>query len=181
MKLTLVGPVLACLLAACGGSTAEKPKAASPHADAESAPLAAGAPRAESAKATGSPTTASVVVDPEIARACGIAESDAHFDYDSSRVRPEDTRTLDAIARCFSAGPLKGRRLQLVGHADPRGDADYNFTLGQLRADSIASFLNTKGVAKDRESTTSRGSMDASGSDDTGWARDRRVDLRLAR
>jgi outer membrane protein OmpA-like peptidoglycan-associated protein len=91
---------------------------------------------------------------------------------------PPTPKTADNVT-CFTSGPLKGRTLKLVGHADPRGDSDYNMTLGQSRADSVAGYMRSKGMDKAKTESTSRGAMDATGSDDPSWARDRRVDLML--
>jgi peptidoglycan-associated lipoprotein len=66
-----------------------------------------------------------------------------------------------------------------VGHADPRGGSDYNMTLGQSRADSVAMYLVKKGMDKSKAESSSRGAMDATGSDEPTWARDRRVDMML--
>ena len=76
---------------------------------------------------------------------------------------------------------MSGRKLHLVGHADPRGSADYNVTLGQSRADAVASYLDTHGMSSDKTKATSRGAMDATGQNETGWAHDRRVDVLLAK
>jgi peptidoglycan-associated lipoprotein len=125
------------------------------------------------------PGKAAVNIDPAIQKACGISADAAHFDFDSSRVRADDDRTLQAVAVCFASGPLKGRRLNLVGHADPRGDSEYNVVLGQARADAVMRHVQAKGLGASQTSSTSRGAMDATGTDDAGWARDRRVDLML--
>jgi peptidoglycan-associated lipoprotein len=84
---------------------------------------------------------------------------------------------LDQVTACFSTGPLKGRTLKLVGHADPRGGSDYNMTLGQSRADSVAGYMLGHGMDRSKTESTSRGAIDATGTDEPTWARDRRVDL----
>jgi peptidoglycan-associated lipoprotein len=167
------------LVAACG-SDPPKPQTAN---NALTAPPGATAAPDKSPSSANSknddPGKAAVTIDPAIVKACGISADAAHFDYDSSRVRAEDDRTLGTVATCFTSGPLKGRQLRLVGHADPRGDSEYNIVLGQARADAISRYLNTKGLSKAQTASTSRGAMDATGTDDAGWFRDRRVDLML--
>jgi peptidoglycan-associated lipoprotein len=69
--------------------------------------------------------------------------------------------------------------MNLVGRADPRGTPEYNMTLGQHRADAVVKRLASKGVAKSMMESTSRGAMDAVGTDEPSWARDRRVDILL--
>lgn len=125
------------------------------------------------------PTASSISIDDAILKACGIAAPKAHFAFDSANVQSQDTSTLDQVARCFISGPLKGRTLKLVGHADPRGETEYNFVLGNSRADAVGGFMRSKGMDNGKIATTSRGELDASGVDEPGWARDRRVDLLL--
>jgi peptidoglycan-associated lipoprotein len=127
-----------------------------------------------------SPTASAVRISPEITTACGINDPDAYFAFDSAHVRPDDAKVLGQLVTCFSTGPLKGRTMKLVGHADPRGSSDYNMTLGQSRADSVAGYLTSRGMDKAKTESTTRGSMDATGYDEPGWARDRRVDIVLA-
>ena len=70
--------------------------------------------------------------------------------------------------------------MQLVGHTDPRGTDEYNLGLGTRRAESVRTYLQRLGVPATRLGPTTRGELDASGSDEAGWQRDRRVDLQLA-
>jgi len=126
-----------------------------------------------------SPTASSISIDDAILKACGIASPKAHFAFDSANVQSQDTTTLEQVARCFISGPLKGRTLKLIGHADPRGETEYNFVLGNSRADAVGGFLRSKGMDNGKIATTSRGELDATGGDEPGWARDRRVDLLL--
>jgi peptidoglycan-associated lipoprotein len=130
-------------------------------------------------KAPDSPTASAVRISDEIVRACGISAPNAYFAFDSDHVRADDARVLEQVATCFSTGPLKGRTLKLVGHADPRGGSEYNDTLGQKRADSVKDYILGKGMDKSKAESTSRGAMDATGTDEPSWARDRRVDVML--
>jgi peptidoglycan-associated lipoprotein len=70
--------------------------------------------------------------------------------------------------------------MKLVGHADPRGEVEYNFGLGQERAGSVAEFLKERGVPSSRMVTSSRGEIEATGTEEMSWARDRRVQILLA-
>jgi peptidoglycan-associated lipoprotein len=80
----------------------------------------------------------------------------------------------------MTTGPLAGKTVELVGRADPRGEEEYNMTLGERRAESVVHYLTQLGVAESRLPVTSRGALDAQGHDEATWAVDRRVDLRLA-
>jgi peptidoglycan-associated lipoprotein len=179
MKIRFVGALGAATLGfawlGCGG---EPPPAKAPTT---AAPVPA--PTAEArlpVQPPASPTVSAVHISEEIAKTCGIGEPDAYFAFDSANVRPDDKRVLDLVITCFSTGPLKGRTLRLVGHADPRGESGYNMTLGQSRADAVSHYIVDRGLDRSKAESTSRGAMDAVGSDEPTWAHDRRVDLLLA-
>jgi peptidoglycan-associated lipoprotein len=130
-------------------------------------------------KDTATPTSGSVHIEDKITKACGDLPT-ANFAFDSADVTGDAAAALDALARCFVTGPLKGKGMKLVGHADPRGETEYNFGLGQRRAGSVAGFLSKKGLEQARMATSSKGELEASGVDESGWQRDRKVDILLA-
>jgi peptidoglycan-associated lipoprotein len=121
---------------------------------------------------------APVRIDDKIAKMCSLPSS--HFDFDSAQVSDAARGMLDALADCFVGGPAKGKGMRIVGHADPRGETEYNFALGQRRAGAVASYLMKKGLGEDRIATSSRGEIEATGTDEAGWARDRKVEVFLA-
>ena len=127
-----------------------------------------------------SATMSQIAISEDIRAACGISDGDAYFAFDSAQVRSQDRSTLDKLAKCFETGPLQGREMLLVGHADPRGTADYNMVLGDYRAQSVRHFLSTLGLKASRMEISSRGEMDAKGYNEATWAFDRRVDVKLA-
>jgi peptidoglycan-associated lipoprotein len=171
----LFAVALAMLPLACGGETPAPQAPAPPKPVAEAPPPATRLP----AQAPDSPTASAVRISQEITTVCGISDPDAYFAFDSANVRPDDARVLGSLISCFTTGPLKGKTMKLVGHADPRGGSDYNMTLGQSRADSVAGYLTGKGMGKSKTESTTRGAMDATGNDEPSWARDRRVDIML--
>ena len=126
-----------------------------------------------------------VSVDDDIVKACNLKfeniEDAPKFDYDSESLTQGEKNVLEAIAKCLTTGPLKGRTVDLVGRADPRGETEYNMTLGAKRARSVHSFLGGLGVPGDKLRDTSRGELDAIGKDEEGWRKDRRVDVRLTK
>jgi peptidoglycan-associated lipoprotein len=132
-------------------------------------------------KAGDVPTQSNINISDEIRKACGITDAEAFFSYDSANVRPQDKVVLKKLADCFMTGPLKGRELRLVGHADPRGEEEYNMVLGGRRADNVKSAIATEGMTAEKIATTSRGKLDATGTDEASWAKDRRVDVVLGR
>ncbi len=126
------------------------------------------------------PGQAQVKISPRIAEACGIQESEAYFAYNSAKVSSNADGLLIKLAECFTTGPLAGQKMNVVGHTDPRGDDEYNMTLGGRRADNLSAALSNKGLPAEQMSSTSRGETEAQGSDEKGWASDRKVELLLA-
>lgn len=124
-----------------------------------------------------SPKAGVVHIAEDIRKACGISDADAHFAFDSATLGQTERPVLTQLATCFVSGPLRGREMRLVGHADPRGPDEYNMVLGGSRADTVKTFLTMKGVPSSRIATTSRGEMEARGTDEASWAEDRRVDV----
>ena len=171
----LASLVVGLALTACGGerqAPAAPPPAMHP---------SLGVPNSQpSTRVPNTPTASNVAISEEVLRACDIPDSDAYFPFDSSKITSFDVTALNAVAKCFTHGPMAGRKLRLVGHADPRGTADYNMTLGQSRADAVVGYLEARGLPKANAASTSRGAMDATGTSETGWAHDRRVDVLLA-
>jgi peptidoglycan-associated lipoprotein len=161
------------MLAGCGGATppAVAPPVPSPVPPTATPPFAS--------KAAVPPETTTVAISDEIRQRCGIRERDTYFAFDSADVTTRDRGPLDGVAHCFVSGALKGRHLRLVGHSDPRGDSEYNVTLGLSRADAVERYLLGHGMMASLASTTSRGAMDAVGTDEAGWQKDRRVDVTL--
>jgi peptidoglycan-associated lipoprotein len=128
-----------------------------------------------------SPTLA---VSGDIIAACGIKVAAPQtgapkFDYDKDELTAEDRAVLDQIATCLTTGALKGRAVDLIGRADPRGTEEYNLGLGSRRAGTVSSYLGRLGVAQPQMAVTTRGALDATGNDEASYAADRRVDIQL--
>lgn len=160
----------ALLVVACGGNTNHPtPNTAISERKADVAPR-------------GPVTTQNVSVSGDIATQCKISVETGvapTFAFDESSLTPEDQSVLAQVARCLTEGPLKGRAVRLTGRADPRGEIEYNMSLGAHRADSAGRYLQQRGVDRNHMTETSRGKLDAIGTDEAGWARDRRVDISL--
>ena len=148
----------------------------------------AAAPLGASAAGPQSPAvfTAGLSVSDVIARACGISPNASgrsvtpSFEFDSAALADADRQMLAELAKCMSEGALRGKNVTLIGRADARGEAEYNMTLGESRADAVQRYLIDLGVGRGRSQATSRGEMDATGTNEEGWAKDRRVDIELA-
>ncbi len=165
---------VALVLAAAGCSDPPPPKTAD-----DSSSTSTSKKPAQKGDAAKSDTDSNVQIDDKILKACGDLPT-AHFAFDSAEVQADAANALDALARCFVSGPLKGKSMKLIGHADPRGETEYNLALGQKRAGGVAGFLAKKGVEQGHMLTSSKGEFEATGTDESGWARDRKVEVLLA-
>src|SRR5215470_898255 len=151
-------------------------------------PIAATSPAAPAKPVADKPaepaSTPNLGVSDALARECAL--SIAHVDkapkfaFDEFELLAADRDLLDKIATCVTTGPLKGKKLALVGRADPRGTEEYNLGLGTRRARTVGNYLEKLGVAHAQLAETTRGALDATGRDESGWSDDRRVDLELA-
>lgn len=124
-----------------------------------------------------------LAISSDILQACGITavkNANPKFDYDQDELTEDDRTVLGQIATCLTTGPLKGKNVALIGRADPRGTEEYNLGLGSRRSHSVSQYLGRLGVAQTQMGVTTRGALDASGTDEAGWKEDRRVDIQLA-
>lgn len=106
-------------------------------------------------------------------------QADTLFDFDKSALKPEGKAALDSVA----AG-IKGIKLEVViaiGNTDSIGTDAYNLALGQRRAESVKSYLVSKGVPTERIYTESKGKANPVASNKTaeGRALNRRVDIEV--
>lgn len=174
-------PYLAAALGACGlvlGCASTRP-ARAPVTPLSRPAVTAPVVRPMAAAPVAPPTTSQIKISDEIRAACGLKDEDSYFAFDSAKIREQDHRVLSELATCFDTGPLKGRKMLLVGRADPRGGDEYNIVLGENRAQSVKHYISTLGLAPHRMETSSRGKMDAMGTNEPTWALDRRVDVEL--
>jgi peptidoglycan-associated lipoprotein len=70
-------------------------------------------------------------------------------------------------------------KIQIEGHCDERGSAEYNLALGERRAKSSMQYLVTLGVKADRLSTISYGKEKPAvkGNDEAAWSKNRRAEF----
>lgn len=96
-----------------------------------------------------------------------------YFGFDKSNLTSEATNALAKNVTCLKKAELP---VTLTGRADPRGTTEYNMALSDRRAQSVKEYLTRSGISASRLSTVPRGALEASGTDEAGWAKDRRVD-----
>jgi peptidoglycan-associated lipoprotein len=77
------------------------------------------------------------------------------FESDSSELTSTSTATLDKQAQWLNQ--YGSYKIMVEGHADERGTREYNFALGQRRAQTTRDYLVSKGVSAARLSTKSWG------------------------
>ena len=70
-----------------------------------------------------------------------------------------------------------GRGVFLNGHTDPRGTEEYNIALSERRAQTVADYLARLGIDPARFRVVPRGETQATGTSESGWSRDRRVEI----
>jgi peptidoglycan-associated lipoprotein len=101
-----------------------------------------------------------------------------YFDFDKSDLRQDARDALSKNAEIM----LKSKndaKIQIEGHCDERGSAEYNLALGERRAKSSLQYLITLGVKADRLSIISYGKEKPAvqGSDEAAWAKNRRSEF----
>jgi peptidoglycan-associated lipoprotein len=104
---------------------------------------------------------------------------DALYDYDSNNIRDDARAALtadaDALKRILADFP--NATVNVEGHCDERGSAEYNLGLGDRRATSARDFLTQLGVPAGRLKTISYGKERpvCTESDESCWQRNRRA------
>jgi peptidoglycan-associated lipoprotein len=101
------------------------------------------------------------------------------YAYESPDLTEDAKKTIQRLAACLTTGTLKGAHVLLVGHCDNRGEYEFNMSLGAERAEGARKLMMSLGVPDDIIMTSSRGKLDATGTDEAGWANDRRVDIEI--
>ena len=70
------------------------------------------------------------------------------FDFDKATLRPESTNELERLIKLLNDVPTL--KIEISGHTDNKGAAQYNQTLSESRSKSVVEYLIAKGIAKDR-------------------------------
>jgi OmpA-OmpF porin, OOP family len=100
-----------------------------------------------------------------------------HFDFNKAKIRPGDAAILDEAVEILQAHP--NVNIYVDGYCDAIGGEEYNLKLSQRRADAVAKYLESKGIASSRLSPRGFGKTNFVASNDTdeGRAQNRRVEL----
>ncbi len=181
VKATSLGLVLGLSLASAACGSKAKPPVTTPETTPVTTPTT---DKPEAAPQAPTPVSPSLNVSADLASLCQLKRSDSvppTFDYDKAELSPEDREVLQQIATCMTQGPGKGKTLTMTGRADPRGTEEYNMGLGASRARAVSVYLQRLGVPEAQLAETTRGAIDATGTDEESWRKDRRVDLDLGK
>jgi peptidoglycan-associated lipoprotein len=179
MKTTTLALIVAAALCGCGSA---KPKAKPPEVTKTTKPSIPADNKQLEQVAKNEQVSPTLSLSGDLVKLCGItpaATANPSFDYDKEELTPEDRTVLDQLATCMTKGALKGKAVSLVGRADPRGTEEYNLGLGSRRSASVSTYLTRLGVTEPQLAVTTRGALEATGTDEAGWQKDRRVDVLL--
>lgn len=107
-------------------------------------------------------------------------KSGVNFAFDSADLTAEAKKNLDAVAEVFIEFP--DTELMIEGHTDSTGDDNYNMKLSKRRADAVASYIKSKGVAANRFKVEAFGETRPRFENNTkeGQAKNRRVEIGVA-
>lgn len=100
---------------------------------------------------------------------------DIRFSYDSTSIDDQGRQNVEQNVQVLQANP--GIRVQLEGHCDERGTAEYNLALGSRRAQAVYDLLVSFGIPSNRIETISYGEevpLDPAHTE-AAWAKNRRV------
>ena len=85
----------------------------------------------------------------------GAALQDVYYEFDSVDLKADAEAILKKNAEWMNANPSV--RVEVEGHCDDVGSAEYNLALGAKRAQTARDFLLKEGIAPDRLVTISYG------------------------
>jgi outer membrane protein OmpA-like peptidoglycan-associated protein len=113
-----------------------------------------------------------------LAKNCKAAVYGINFDFDKATLRPDSEPTLTQVLRLLRDEPKL--TVEIGGHTDNVGKADYNMKLSDRRAATVREWLVGHGIAASR--LTSRGYGDTQplvpNDSDENRAKNRRVELK---
>jgi len=108
-----------------------------------------------------------------------IELSNIFFDFDTSELLPDSQKELNKLVDLMTDYPLM--HIELSGHTDDQGSANYNQKLSQERAQSVVAYLIHKDVEQERLNYQGYGSSlpIADNSTELGRKQNRRVEFKV--
>jgi len=125
----------------------------------------------------------SIVVDiylSQIKKGASIVLKNIFFDFDQAVLKTSSYPELSRLLEYMQSGEIK--KVEVSGHTDSRGDADYNQRLSQRRAQAVTNYLRQNGITADRIVTMGYGEAQPIDTNDTsaGRQKNRRVEFKIA-
>ena len=107
-----------------------------------------------------------------------LANAVVYFEYDQYNLTAKSIQALKGVSELMNRNSKI--TISIEGHADERGTREYNLALGQRRAESVANYLISNGVNRNRMITKSYGEERplSLGSNDVAWTKNRRVEIK---
>ena len=107
-----------------------------------------------------------------------LANAVVYFEYDQFNLTTKSIQALKGVSELMNRNSKI--TISIEGHADERGTREYNLALGQRRAESVANYLISNGVNRNRMITKSYGEERplSLGSNDIAWSKNRRVEIK---
>ncbi|HOA37192.1 MAG TPA: OmpA family protein [Flavihumibacter sp.] len=104
-------------------------------------------------------------------------DSEILFGFDKSDLNAAAFAQLDKLVTILNKYPETN--LEVAGHTDSKGAAEYNQALSERRANTVAQYIESKGVAVGRVKTKGYGEFEPRYPNDTdeNMAKNRRVDF----
>ena len=101
------------------------------------------------------------------------------FDVDRYDIQPQFQSTLNQVAQTLSS--YNQTYIDVLGHTDSTGSDAYNQALSERRAQSVADYLSSHGVARARVGTRGYGETQPIATNDSepGRAQNRRVEIKI--
>jgi outer membrane protein OmpA-like peptidoglycan-associated protein len=105
--------------------------------------------------------------------------SNVTFATNQAAVKPQFYSTLNSVSLVFKE--YKQTLINVVGHTDSTGDANFNYDLSRRRAASVAQYLEGTNLDANRFSVEGHGASDpiASNATVSGKAQNRRVEITI--
>ncbi len=88
-----------------------------------------------------------------------LSDDKVKFGFDKAELTDEAKAALDAFAESLK-GDNKNVYVEIQGHTDNIGGEEYNYQLGEKRAEAVRRYLSLKGVPLHRMSVISYGEME---------------------
>jgi len=134
--------------------------------------------RADSIAAAEAAARAAAATDTRAAgELASVLAQKVYFDYDRDELRDDARAVLDAKVPILLANP--GVTMEITGHTDERGTAEYNLALGQRRAAQVKRYLTAKGIPDSRMAAQSLGDSQPAvqGTDESAYQQNRRAEF----